>query len=139
MKCPACKQVMIVVEHAGIELDYCVSCQGVWFDASELELLFDRAQLGRAGSQLLALRTADSAEACRRCPLCRRGMAKALIGEKPEVLIDRCPAGDGLWFDGGELGQLLRQALAAQPEAARVIEFLGETFAAPEPERPAAT
>ena len=41
MKCPVCKNMMIVVEHEHIELDYCPDCAGVWFDAGELDLLFD--------------------------------------------------------------------------------------------------
>jgi len=39
MICPVCKYDMIVVEYQNIELDYCNSCKGVWFDSGELELL----------------------------------------------------------------------------------------------------
>jgi len=39
MICPACRDEMIVVEYKKIELDICVSCRGVWFDADELGLL----------------------------------------------------------------------------------------------------
>jgi len=36
MKCPVCNSLMIVVEHEKIELDYCLNCSGVWFDAEEV-------------------------------------------------------------------------------------------------------
>ena len=49
MKCPACSSLMIVVEHEKIELDYCVKCSGVWFDAEEMELLLEAMQLERTG------------------------------------------------------------------------------------------
>ena len=45
MKCPTCKNLMIVVEHEHIELDYCTECQGVWFDSGELDLLLETMQL----------------------------------------------------------------------------------------------
>ena len=32
---------MLVVEYHNIELDYCNSCKGVWFDYGELELLLE--------------------------------------------------------------------------------------------------
>ncbi len=45
MKCPTCSNLMIVVEHEQIELDYCVNCFGVWFDAGELGLLLETMEL----------------------------------------------------------------------------------------------
>ena len=41
MNCPVCKEPMIIVEHERIELDYCTTCLGVWFDAGELSLLLE--------------------------------------------------------------------------------------------------
>jgi hypothetical protein len=95
---------MIVVEHEKIELDYCVNCSGVWFDAGELELLLETMELeGTALSldNILTSPEAKSAEKKRRCPICGEKMKKATVGHKPEVLIDACPQGDGLWFDSG--------------------------------------
>jgi Zn-finger nucleic acid-binding protein len=55
-------------------------------------------------------------------------MKKSTIGHEPEVLIDACPLGDGLWFDSGEVGQLIKQ-LPDKPDAqGRIISFLGEVF-----------
>lgn len=135
MKCAACGQVMIVVEHERVELDYCTSCAGVWFDAGELELLLGRMQVEGEGLSLEGILTspeARSAERKRRCPICGHRMRKATVGHDPEVLIDVCPRGDGLWFDEGEVGQLIAQ-LPRRPAAEggsqeRVITFLGEVF-----------
>jgi len=128
---------MIVVEHENIELDYCMDCAGVWFDAGELELLLESMELEGASLSLDSILTspeAKSSEKKRKCPICRQKMKKATVGHKPEVLIDACQRGDGLWFDKGEVGQLITQLADKPSEEAdsqgRVITFLGEVFRA---------
>lgn len=130
MKCPVCREHMIVVEHARIELDYCVHCKGIWFDASELDLLFRSFDLaeGHDIDALMKLPKRPPAEAARKCPLCRKKMHKSLIGRAPEVMIDSCVKGHGLWFDGGELDQVIQQLLDDPGVSGRVVAFLGQTF-----------
>jgi Zn-finger nucleic acid-binding protein len=128
---------MIVVEYQRIELDYCTDCSGVWFDAGELELLLESMNREGAGLSLdnvLTSPEASSAEKKRKCPICRQRMKKATVGHAPEVLIDACPRGDGLWFDKGEVSQVVTQAAAkpsGTPDAqGRVLAFLGDVFKA---------
>jgi Zn-finger nucleic acid-binding protein len=135
MKCPACNSLMIVVEHGKIELDYCLNCSGVWFDVEELDLLLEAMQLEGTDISLdniLNLLEAESAEKKRNCPICGRKMKKATVGHEPEVIIDACSRGDGLWFDSGEVGQLITQLPDKLTEKSdsqgRVITFLGEVF-----------
>ncbi len=137
MKCPVCHIPTIVVEHEQIELDYCTDCSGVWFDAGELELLVETMQLEGTNLSLDRVLTspeAKSSEKKRRCPICAQKMKKATVGHGPEVLIDACPRGDGLWFDTGEVGQLITQMPDKSSEdtdsQGRVISFLGEVFQA---------
>jgi uncharacterized protein len=134
MRCPVDKKDMIVVEHLKIELDYCLGCAGVWFDASELELLIE--SLKREGANIktgnqLNLTAANVTEAPRKCPHCGSKMDKVWIGNQPKVLIDSCPRGHGLWFDGGELQQVLRQLQSSGQSGSRdVLYFLGDAFKA---------
>ncbi|MFC1951472.1 zf-TFIIB domain-containing protein [Chloroflexota bacterium] len=135
MKCPACNSLMIIVEHDNIELDYCVNCSGVWFDAEELELLLEAMQLEENSLSLDSILTtpeAKSAEKKRKCPRCDRKMKKATVSHEPEVLIDACSWGDGLWFDSGEVGQLITQLPDKPPDKSdpqgRIISFLEEVF-----------
>jgi Zn-finger nucleic acid-binding protein len=135
MRCLACKSDMIVVEHNRIELDYCTKCHGVWFDFGELELLVEAAGFEGAEPFLASLATATetkSSEKKRRCPICLKKMRKTLVGQKPEILIDLCRRGDGLWFDGGELGQLLEQLAGKSGKKPtpqqEVFNFLQEVF-----------
>jgi Zn-finger nucleic acid-binding protein len=137
MICPTCRAVMIVVEQDKIELDYCTQCSGVWFDSGELELMLDK--MGLDSSALSIAKLTDTPEAKttekkRRCPICGRKMKKVNLGKKPKVLIDVCPRGDGLWFDGGEVHQIIEQcegkAGAKADSENRVLSFLGDTFKA---------
>lgn len=139
MHCPVCKEPMIIVEHEKIELDYCTSCLGVWFDAGELALLLESMDLDVGEFNIADIMTLPEkriAERKRRCPVCRKKMRKAAIGHEPEVVIDACPRGEGLWFDGGEVGHVITQLLdkpSAEPGAPeRVVTFLGEVFQARE-------
>jgi Zn-finger nucleic acid-binding protein len=137
MICPVCKSDMIDVEHNRIELDYCIKCQGVWFDSEELELLLETMGLWESDLALSnAIRSpeAETSEQKRKCPICGQRMGKATIGQEPKILIDVCRRGDGLWFDGGEVSQLIKQLIKKPPakkdSQQQVITFLGEVFQA---------
>ncbi|MFC2019935.1 zf-TFIIB domain-containing protein [Chloroflexota bacterium] len=133
MICPACRNVMIVVENQNIELDYCPHCSGVWFDSGELELMLERLELEDSSlpiTEQLAAPEAKINEKKRRCPICNTRMKKATIGEEPPVLIDACPDGDGLWFDGGEVRTLLEQCPQQPGASEHLLNFMGSTFKA---------
>ena len=137
MICPVCKSDMIDVEYQQIELDYCTNCHGVWFDAEELDLLFNRVGLENHDlplDDLLNLPETKTSEKGRKCPICRLKMKKTTIGKESEILIDACTQGDGLWFDGGEVSHLIKQIATKQPAKTgsqqQVLEFLGEVFKA---------
>ena len=139
MICPVCKYAMIVVEYHNIELDYCNSCKGVWFDSGELELLLESHSLEETKAffdDILNSQEAVSSEEKRKCPICSHKMKKTAIGEQPEILIDICRDEHGLWFDGGEVAQLIRRLAGKHPpkhdSREQVISFLEEVFEAPE-------
>ena len=135
MMCPACRTDMIVIEYHNIELDYCNNCKGVWFDSGELELLLKSQGLKESQAffdGILKSHEATSSEEKRNCPICGRRMKKTAITGQPEILIDACRDNHGLWFDGGEVAQLI-QSLAGEhpPEGdskGHVISFLEEVF-----------
>ncbi|MFC2058230.1 zf-TFIIB domain-containing protein [Chloroflexota bacterium] len=139
MICPVCKCDMIVVEYHNTELDYCTGCKGVWFDSGELELLLESNSLEKAKLAIdssLHSQEPISSEKKRKCPICGHKMKKATMGEKPQILIDVCGEEHGLWFDGGEVAQLIRhlpgEQLPKGDSRDQVIGFLEEVFKAPE-------
>lgn len=51
MKCPTCSDsTLVMADRAGIEIDYCPSCRGVWLDRGELDKIIDRS-LQQSGQQ----------------------------------------------------------------------------------------
>ena len=110
MDCPVCKNAMIAMELAEVEIDYCTGCEGIWLDAGELELLFGDEEKSKA--LISSFDTANQTnEKPRRCPICDKRMEKIGVGaERPALLVDRCVKGDGLWFDKGELHNIIEKA-----------------------------
>jgi len=111
----------------------------VWLDEAELELLLESHTFEEAKKLLddiLESREAVSSERKRACPICGHKMKKTAIGEEPGILIDICREEHGLWFDGGEVNQLIRHLagkhLSNDESKARVLNFLGEVFEAPQ-------
>ena len=43
MKCPTDNATLVMSERAGIEIDYCPECRGVWLDRGELDMILERA------------------------------------------------------------------------------------------------
>jgi len=99
---------MITMELAGVEIDHCLECGGIWLDRGELEIFIGN-QL-KADGLISSLRPAPRPkERYRRCPLCDAKMEKvAMTLGAAQVILDRCRKDHGLWFDKGELVQVLR-------------------------------
>jgi uncharacterized protein len=132
MICPVCKIDMIVVEYRQIEIDYCRKCSGIWFDKGELELLLKTTGSNSAGLPSLEGAAKETrSHGKRKCPICSKKMNEVPLG-KPAIHVDLCEDGDGIWFDGGELQDLLKQIAAgpvSNPGAiADITAFLGDTF-----------
>lgn len=122
MKCPACRVPLYVAERQQIELDLCAACEGAWFDGGELQLLLgDEAALDPSA--------VATDEETRSCPLCDQPLAKVNIGPGRRVVVDRCPRGCGLWFDGAEVAALTSDLEAAGWSLSpKVRAFLREMF-----------
>jgi len=126
MDCPACKSAMITLELAEVEIDHCVSCGGIWLDRGELELLMDAPDKAQ---QLLGSFREDPTpgEQPRKCPICDKKMAKVLVGpSSPPLTIDQCRRGHGLWFDRGELKEVLNRGQL--DEGHRIQRLLSDMF-----------
>lgn len=117
MDCPACIEQLIAVEFQQIEVDVCLmGCQGMWLDAGELS--YFEAHLAEDDFAVMSPR---DGQPLRCCPRCDRPMQ---VGHLPVggPLLDRCPAGHGLWLDAGELQTLM--ALPLVPEPTHPLYFL---------------
>jgi uncharacterized protein len=50
MKCPNDSATLVMSERAGVEIDYCPECRGIWLDRGELDKILDRAEREHSGS-----------------------------------------------------------------------------------------
>jgi Zn-finger nucleic acid-binding protein len=113
MDCPVCtKEPMIVMELNEIEIDYCLACKGIWLDAGELELLLGEDSLSKRFLDSFKVEI-NSKEKKIKCPICDKKMEKVKVnsidddsGSKP-IVVDRCVNNHGLWFDKGELEEVI--------------------------------
>jgi Zn-finger nucleic acid-binding protein len=63
----------------------------------------------------------------RKCPICRKKMQKITVGlSAPPLLLDKCRRGDGLWFDKGELQDILSRAQLDRDS--KIQRLLAEIF-----------
>ena len=44
MQCPNDAATLVMSERAGVEIDYCPECRGIWLDRGELDKILDRAE-----------------------------------------------------------------------------------------------
>ena len=126
MDCPVCKSAMITLQLEEVEVDYCLDCSGIWLDAGELEELLGQSE--QAEEMLESFADAENcAERLRKCPICLKKMRKILAGPGDSAkLIDKCKKGHGLWFDKGELTDIL--ASASFDKADKVQKLLTDMF-----------
>ena len=48
MKCPKCEVIELSMsDRAGVEIDYCAACRGVWLDRGELDKIVERSTISR--------------------------------------------------------------------------------------------
>ena len=131
MQCPICKLDQVIVEYREVELDLCIDGCGLWFDADELRQLFEVAGVPdklHDLEQSLELLPRGEHGAEKRCPRCRGKMRHVRApGPVEHVILDRCRRGHGLWFDRGELEEILGTLLGEGEDALETVkEFLGQ-------------
>jgi Zn-finger nucleic acid-binding protein len=122
MDCPKCSGKLQKKHMEDIEVDVCYVCEGIWFDAGEMEEVikkdsknFEFIDVGKEefdGKELKGLLSAVD-EKTGKCPKCDDGtmMLRDEYGEKNKITVDLCPKGHGLWLDGGEILQLRNRGL----------------------------
>lgn len=127
MLCPKCEKEMIIVERNDVELDYCMFCEGFWFDFGEWNILCKKLiseSLLDNPEDIFALPRVSTGERMRRCPVCGKKMEKFMLND---VLLDRCAYRHGIWFDKNEFSYCVN-AMKSNSEKSEQIKFLGEVF-----------
>jgi uncharacterized protein len=137
MICPACRHQMMVVEYKKIELDFCPNCHGTWFDQGELELMLESVAGKKETSFIAGILDGPPAitgEQRRPCPVCGKKMTKVRTGDNNGLLLDVCRQKDGIWFDGGEVDQLvdlIEDDMHVKTDHYHVFNFMKDVFKTP--------
>jgi len=129
--CPKCDKPMVTLEWQETEIDLCLQCRGIWFDAGELESIAGQTEEQKDWFRDLSDAPSLRVEAGvkRLCPRCNRPLISfAVKGAEDTVLtLDRCEHGHGYWFDGGELASYLKgHTVDNQNASERLKTFLRE-------------
>ncbi len=112
MRCPKCRADMEVVNYEGVEVDRCTICNGIWFDAGEIDLLKNKkaaaaidigdAKIGKQSN------TKDSYQ----CPRCSGAMVKVVDPRQTHIWYETCSSCQGSYLDAGEFRDLSSLTIA---------------------------
>ena len=145
MKCPKCDSTLGKVkirirpeygadilndaeQTSEIEVDQCLSCNGIWFDAGEFDKclsehvnVLDSPEVNQALIKELNQKTG-------KCPRCQVDMVKKQAPKDPKVQIDYCEKCQGVWLDGGEYDRLESKNLGQMKKVILVLQNFFSQF-----------
>ena len=102
MNCPKCQVETYEMKFEGVEVDFCSSCKGIWFDKDEmafmLELPYDIPEIEEVKKE--AKKTMFD------CPRCGDKLEEMRFVKSKDLLVDRCPGCGGIWLDKGEYSKV---------------------------------
>jgi len=112
MRCPKCRADMEQIDYEGTEVDRCTICNGIWFDAGEIDVLRNKQ----------AAMTIDTGDAktgkqsntidCYQCPRCSGAMVKIVDPRQTHIWYETCSSCHGSYLDAGELRDLSTVAIS---------------------------
>jgi Zn-finger nucleic acid-binding protein len=101
LTCPKCSSAMESISFHDIQVDRCIGCKGLWFDALEkdhLDLMSDSANID-TGATTPAVSTPP---AQMKCPVCHTRMIEMVDHLHPKIHFESCKVCYGLFFDAGK-------------------------------------
>ncbi len=112
MRCPKCRADMEPVEYEGTQIDRCTICQGIWFDAGEIEILKDKKAAAaidigdkKIGRQSNSIDRYD-------CPRCGGAMVRVVDPLQNHIWYETCGGCNGSYLDAGELRDLSSRSIS---------------------------
>lgn len=106
MKCPKCNDSMEVnATKAGVLIDKCKSCKGIWLNSDELQFFLDKTQKSNY-IEFIANGLQDKKVTQLNCPSCNDKKLHEGLYPNSDILLDQCNECSGLYFDKLELTKL---------------------------------
>ncbi|MCJ7556765.1 MAG: MFS transporter [Gammaproteobacteria bacterium] len=106
MRCPKCRSDMEQVEYQGTEVDRCTICNGIWFDAGEMEQLKNKKAAAALDTGDLKTGKQSNTINCDRCPRCSGVMIKMVDPRQRHISYETCSSCNGSFLDAGEFRDL---------------------------------
>jgi len=112
MRCPKCRADMETVEYEGTEVDRCTICQGIWFDAGEIDILKNKQ--AASALDIGDRKTGKKSNAVDRydCPRCGGAMVRVVDPVQNHIWYETCGGCNGSYLDAGELSDLSTRSIA---------------------------
>ncbi len=103
--CPDCSSILEPRQFAGVQVDACPRCAGIYFDEGELNRVrrHSATSLQDLDEMVQPQELALSVAALRLCPGCGKAMSKIRYLYSSPVQIDSCEFCCGTWIQNGEL------------------------------------
>jgi len=112
MRCPKCASELQAITYENIEIDRCVGCGGIWFDAHEMRELqrIKGAHRVDVGDKLVG-RENDATQDIQ-CPRCQVRMSTMADAVQFHITFETCPECLGTFLDAGEFRDLSELTVA---------------------------
>lgn len=130
--CPKCDVALLLLDFAGVEVDYCPRCEGLWLDSGEVGHMIATTggkEMDVFQEFIEEIGRSEGGKEAYLCPRCDRGMREIVRrgADGTELILERCARGDGIWFDKGELHSLLK-TLPPEAQAGGAVALLTDVL-----------
>jgi Zn-finger nucleic acid-binding protein len=110
MKCPACGGFLRPQDYEGFSINQCRICEGHWLKESVLEEIkrcprekFSAADIAKMKILREYKVVEGEQQSGRVCPACAKPLNSFHYQNVPGLVVQKCPAGCGLWLDKGKI------------------------------------
>lgn len=128
MNCPKCNIELGVYNRNGLNIRYCKTCKSMWISFPTLQKISEMLDLKQPILNPVELQGLKIKEELRTCPSCEKTMEKVFFNG---IIVDKCVACNGVWFDNGELSKYFSLFMKNPAGVIDNLVFL-ETYCNPE-------
>jgi Zn-finger nucleic acid-binding protein len=112
MRCPKCRSDMVMIDVQGTEVDRCENCNGLWFDAGEVEALRSKETAAIIDTGSVRQGKEFNAVDDYRCPRCGGEMCRRVDEQQRHIRYESCVGCGGSFFDAVEFLDLSQLTLS---------------------------
>jgi len=112
MRCPKCRADMEQIDYEGTEIDRCVICKGIWFDAGEIEIMKDKQAAATIDTGDAKIGKQSNKFDNYQCPRCSGAMVRVVDPKQTHIWYETCSSCNGSYLDAGELLDLSKLTIS---------------------------